>query len=98
VKVFRIDLQRLLIRADRLFKSAELIQRESDIEVPARVVRVDVGGGAVLLERLLPLALLEELLSAFDASFGIVPVVGFHCSAARQKTLSDRIRSSMLLY
>ena len=26
----------------------------------------------------LPLALLEQLLSLFDPSFGIVPVVGFH--------------------
>src|SRR5688572_27319426 len=82
LKVFGVDLERLCVRVDRLFMSAELVERQSDIEVPARVVRIDAGGGAELVEGFLPLALLEEFLSALDATFGIIPVVGFHRSRA----------------
>jgi hypothetical protein len=73
--VLRIDRQHIFIRFDRLIVTAELVQRDAEIEKPGGVVGIDGGGGAQFDGRFLPAPLLEKLGSPLGPLFCIAPVV-----------------------
>ena len=75
LKIVGFDVDGFSIGVDRLFESFHFVERQADIKEPAAVVWIDGCGGAQLLQRLGPAALLEKLLRLFHPSLGVVPIV-----------------------
>ena len=75
IDIIRLNLQRMAISIDRFIELLHFIERQSDIEKPPAVVRIDRNGRAKLFQSLRPFLLVEELFGPFDALLGIVPIV-----------------------
>jgi len=74
LQVGLVDGEGAAVGVDGLLVAAHLVEGEADVEEPAAVVGVDVGGGAEFLQRLRPAALLEQLLGLFHPSLGVIPL------------------------
>jgi hypothetical protein len=75
VAIVRFKLERLFVRANRVFQSLQFAKQCSPLGVPGRVVGIEPDGGVNFGKRLGPMVGFAKLLSALDALLGLVPVV-----------------------